>query len=248
MHEPPQRPPSVLNTPSPPLLCCTRPILPPECPGAHCRLGWAPGHVTNQALEACPGPPAPPTAEEGPSLEGRGYRKESLGPSSSWRGGMSCRPSRDFPSLSNKIPGEPAAGFGRVPAGDPPSPTRMPGSPGPGSSRFPGEPEGLQNSSLLLPGPVGKLDPSRLPLPTKDDSAAPQANHHPSSGLPQASAFASESHHSPATQAPPTPRLNLSTRPAWVLDLTSRFEGSQIQGYASLRLGLLRTRPCVLQL
>lgn len=64
---------------------------------------------------------------------------------------MSCRPSRDFPSLSNKIPGEQAAGFGRAPAVDPPSPTRTPGSPGPGSSRFPGEPGGPQNSSLVLP-------------------------------------------------------------------------------------------------
>lgn len=75
-----------------------------------------------------------------------GCRKESLGPSSSRRGGMSCRPGRDFPSLSNKIPGEQAAGLGRAPAGDPPSPARTPGSPGPGSSGFPGELGGSQNS------------------------------------------------------------------------------------------------------
>lgn len=79
---------------------------------------------------------------------------------------------RDFPSLSNKIPGEQAAGFGKVPAGDPPSPARTPGSPGPGSSGFPGEPGGPQNSSLLLPRPVGKPDTSRLP-PTKDGSPSP---------------------------------------------------------------------------
>lgn len=97
---------------------------------------------------------------------------------------MSCRPSRDFPSLSNKIPGEQAAGFGRTPAGDPPSPARTPGSPGPGSSQFPGELGGPQNSSLLLPRPVGKPNPSRLLLSNKDGSPTPQANHYPSSGLP----------------------------------------------------------------
>lgn len=134
---------------------------------------------------------------------GGGYRKESLGPSSSQRGGMSCRPSRDFPSLSNKIPGEQAAGFGRAPAGDPPSPARMPGSPGPGSSQFPGELGGPQNSSLLLPRPVGKPEPSRLLLPKM--APQPQANHYPSSGLALASAFASEIYHRPVNQHHPLP-------------------------------------------
>lgn len=133
------RPPSGLSTPPPPLplLCCTRPILPSECLGAHCRLGWAPGHVT-KPYRLVPAPQPHPLPRRALPHKGGGYRKESLGPSSSQRGGMSCRPSRDFPSLSNKIPGEQAAGFGRAPAVDPPSPTRTPGSPGPGSSRLPG--------------------------------------------------------------------------------------------------------------
>lgn len=96
---------------------------------------------------------------------------------------MSCRPSRDFPSLSNKIPGEQAAGFGRPPAGDPPSPARTPGSPRPSSNGFPGE--GLSTPAYSCPG----LWESQTPcLPTKDGSPAPtpQANHHPSSGLLEA--------------------------------------------------------------
>lgn len=178
---------------------------------------------------------------------GGGYRKDSLGPSSSRRGGMSCRPSRDFPSLSNKIPGEQAAGFGRAPAGDPPSPARMPGSPGPGSSQFPGELGGPQNSRLLLPRPVGKPDPSRLLLPNKDGSPAPRQT----TTLPLASPQPQPLLQKPIKGQPPSttpPRLNLSTHPAWILDLTSGFEGSQGQGWASLRLGLLKTGPCVLQL
>lgn len=129
----------------------------PWCPlwtGQSCR-------TCDWALEAYPEPPPSPTHCQGglcPRWEG-GCRKESLGPSSSRRGGMSCRPSRDFPSLSNKIPGEQAAGFGRAPAGDPPSPARTPGSPRPSSNGFPGELRGPQLSSLQLPGPVGKPDP-----------------------------------------------------------------------------------------
>lgn len=158
---------------------------------------------------------------------------------------MSCRPSRDFPSLSNKIPGEQAAGFGREPAGDPPSPTRMPGSPGPGSSLFPVEPGGPQNSSLLLPGPVtlqGSLfQPKMAPQPPgKQTTTHPLASPQPQSLLQKAI---------PVQPLSTThPHLNLSTCAAWVLDLTSGFEGSQGQGCASLRLGLLRTGPCVLQL
>lgn len=72
---------------------------------------------------------------------------------------MSCRPSRDFPSLSNKIPGEQAAGFGRAPAGDPPSPARTPESPRPSSNGFPGELGGPQHSGLQLPWACGKARP-----------------------------------------------------------------------------------------
>lgn len=120
--------------PPPPFLSCTRPILPPECPGAQCGLGWAPGHVTEPPKPVL-GPQPHPLARRALSqMGGVMCRKESLCPSSSRRGGMSCRPGRDFPSLSNKIPGEQAAGFGRAPAEDPPSPARMPGSPGPGTT------------------------------------------------------------------------------------------------------------------
>lgn len=92
---------------------------------------------------------------------------------------MSCRPSRDFPSLSNKIPGEQASGFGRAPAGDPPSPARTPGSPRPSSNGFPGEQGGPQHSSLQLPGPVGK---KARPLPSNQrwlPSPYPTPHPHP---------------------------------------------------------------------
>lgn len=138
---------------------------------------------------------------------------------------MSYRPSRDFPSLSNKIPGEQAAGFGREPAGDPPSPTRMPGSPGPGSSLFPGEPGGPQNSSLLLPGPVTLQDSLFQPKMAPQPPGKPPPILWPPPSLNLCFRKPSQSSHS----APPTPRLNLSTCPAWVLDLTSGFEGSQGQ-------------------
>lgn len=99
---------------------------------------------------------------------------------------MSCRPGRDFPSLSNKIPGEQAAGFGRAPAGDPPSPARMPGSLGPGSSEFPGELGGeAHNSNLLFAWACGKARPFQAHTSQpKMASQHPQANYYPSSGLP----------------------------------------------------------------
>jgi hypothetical protein len=128
-------------------------------------------------------------------MGGGGCRKESLGPSSSRRGGMSCRPSRDFPSLSNKIPGEQAAGFGRAPAGDPPSPARTPGSPRPSSNGLPGGLRGPQHSSLQLPGPVGKPDPPAFqpnmapqppPRPPRQTTTLPLASLKPAfpGGLP----------------------------------------------------------------
>lgn len=161
-HGPPSRP-LLAFTPHPhlPLLHQAHSASSALVPSA---AGWAPGHVTEPQRPVL-GPQPHPLARRALLQMGGGCRKESLGPSSSRRGGMSCRPGRDFPSLSNKIPGEQAAGFGRAPAGDPPSPARMPGSPGPGSSGFPRELGGPQNSSRLLPGFVGKSDPSGLQAP-----------------------------------------------------------------------------------
>lgn len=161
---------------------------------------------------------------------------------------MSCRPGRDFPSLSNKIPGEQAAGFGRVPAGDPPSPARTPRSPGPRSSGFPGELEGPRTPAYPCPGLwESQTLPGSCPT-TKDGSPGLPGKPPPFLWPPLSLSRCFRKPLQASHPVPPIPCLNLSTYPAWVLDLTSGFEGSQGQGCASHPiLGLLRTGPCVLQ-
>lgn len=162
---------------------------------------------------------------------------------------MSCRPGRDFPSLSNKIPGEQAAGLGRAPPGDPPSPARTPGSLGPGSSGFPGELGGPQNSRLQLSRPMGKPDPSGLqPQPS---TTAPRPPRHSTTLLLASPQLQPLLQRALADQPPST--IHSLPEPLHTPSLGSRphprgLRAPKARAVLLTSLGLLRTGLCVPQL
>lgn len=150
---------------------------------------------------------------------------------------MSCRPSRDFPSLSNKIPGEQAAGVWQGACWRPALTRQDACVPKAQQQRVPW---GAERASALQPTVAWACGKARPLFSNQRWLSSPHPPGKPPPFLWPPQSLLSQAGY----QAPPWP--DLSTHPAWVLRLTSRSQGLQDRAVLfSSRLGeggILRPR------